>query len=55
MNYIEDIDKEFKIKEFVGKLIRICLVCGSEQISSNKYTILCKACDTLNFYEGEGQ
>ncbi len=44
-----------KTKKFVGKLITICITCGSEKISSNKYTILCKACSTLNFYEVVGQ
>jgi len=39
-------------KKFVGHLIRVCLNCGSEKISSNKFTILCKACGALNFYEG---
>ena len=43
-----------KPKKFVGKLIGICLTCGSEKTSSNQYTILCKACGTLNFYEGVG-
>jgi len=42
-------------KMFVGKLITICITCGSEKISSNKYMILCEACGTHNFYEGVGQ
>jgi len=44
-----------KPKKFVGKLITICITCGSEKISSNKYTILCKACGTHNFYEEASQ
>ncbi len=44
--------KRLKPKKFVGKLIGICLTCGSEKTSSNQYTILCKACGALNFYEG---
>jgi len=47
--------KILKPKKFVGKLIRICITCGSEKISSNKYVILCKACGTHNFYEGVDQ
>ncbi len=43
-----------KPKKFVGKLIRICLNCGSEKISSNKYTIMCTACGALNFYKVVG-
>ena len=38
---------------FVGNLIRIRLTWGSKKISSNKYTILCKDCGALNFYEVE--
>jgi len=41
-----------KPKKFAVKLIRICLTCGSEKISSNEYTIMCTACGALNFYEG---
>jgi len=55
MKNIEDIDMGFKIKEFVGNLIRICLVCGSGKISSNKYTILCNACGAQTFHEGVAQ
>ncbi len=47
-------EKRLKPKKFVGKLIGICLTCGSEKISSNQYTILCTACGTLNFYEVVG-
>ncbi len=43
-----------KPKKFVGKLIRICITCGSEKISSNKYTTLCTACGAINFYEVVG-
>jgi len=46
------IHKRLKPKKFAVKLIRICLTCGSEKISSNKYTIMCTACGALNFYEG---
>ncbi len=48
------INKGLKPKKFAGHLIRVCLTCGSEKISSNKYTILCTACGALNFYEGVG-
>jgi len=46
--------RRFKPKKFAGHLIRVCLTCGSEKISSNKYTILCTACGALNFYEVAG-
>ncbi len=42
-------------KKLVGKLITICITCGSEKISSNKYAILCEACGTHNFCEEAGQ
>ena len=42
-------------KKFVGKLITICITCGSQKISSNEYMILCEACGTHNFYGEAGQ
>ena len=51
---MEIINMGLKPKKFVGHLIRVCLNCGSEKISSNKFTILCKACGALNFYEVAG-
>ena len=42
---------KLKAKKFVGKLVRICLTCGSEKVSSNMYTILCKAYGRIDFYE----
>ncbi len=45
------ISKTLKPKKFVVKEIRICLICGSNKISSNKFTIYCKDCGALNFYE----
>ncbi len=43
--------KRFKEKQFVAKLVSICLNCGSTKITHNQYTIFCKDCGALNFYE----
>jgi len=43
--------KRFKEKKFVQQPIRICITCGSDQTTSNQYTLYCKNCGALNFYE----
>jgi len=48
---LQKIYKLLKEKKFVTKQIQICINCGSANISSNQYTLYCKDCGTLNFYE----
>ena len=43
--------KNQKEKKFVHKDILICISCGSEKISHFDFTIYCKNCGDLNFYE----
>jgi len=40
-----------KEKKFVNKNIIICISCGNEKISHSQFTIHCKNCGSLNFYE----
>ena len=40
-----------KERKFVNQKIMICVFCGSDEISHNNYTIHCKSCDRINFYE----
>ncbi len=44
-------EKRLKPKKFTGNLMRICITCGSEKISHIDFTIYCKNCGALNFYE----
>ena len=48
---MEQVLKRFRDKKFVTKLVRICINCGSGKITFNQYTIYCKDCGRLNFYE----
>jgi len=43
--------KNQKEKKFVHKEIVICISCGSEKILHIDFTIYCKNCGSLNFYE----
>ncbi len=43
--------KNQKEKKFVHKDIVICISCGSENISHIDFTIYCKNCGSLNFFE----
>ncbi len=51
MMELQKIYKLVKEKKFVTKQIQICINCGSANISRNQYTLYCKDCGALNFYE----
>jgi len=43
--------KLFKEKKFLKKDIKICISCGGDELSLSKYTLHCRQCGHLNFYE----
>ena len=44
--------RQLKTKKLISKFVKICVNCGSDKISFSKFTLYCKRCGSLHFFEG---